>query len=215
LNLSGWSKPREAVTIVAVLVLLVGMLARGSIALSGSPWLGIAYLAFALPLSGVNIPLYHLGKNNLVCVNAGGCVMPLLLSLAVTGCLALRMDMPVFLLLFSLTMLPSMCAGYLSTTFIKEVGIVSYHGLILPLCVFAIVWMATSMVGDWGTSLATVRMMLSFVIGTFGTFVGSDLLRQPQIEKSDLQNKAISIGGAGVVDGVFINGIFSALFFLL
>ena len=50
---------------------------------------------------------------------------------------------------------------------------------------------------------------VAFVSGTLGVLVGADLLRLPQAMKQNVS--MMSIGGAGVFDGIFLVGIVSAL----
>ena len=49
---------------------------------------------------------------------------------------------------------------------------------------------------------------IAFVAGTLGVLIGADLLNLPKIKK---YGGFISIGGAGVFDGIFLVGIISAL----
>jgi uncharacterized membrane protein len=46
---------------------------------------------------------------------------------------------------------------------------------------------------------------VAFISGTLGTLIGADLLNWPNFKK--LGSSMISIGGAGVFDGVFLSGI--------
>jgi uncharacterized membrane protein len=50
---------------------------------------------------------------------------------------------------------------------------------------------------------------VAYIGGTLGTLIGADLLNLPAIRKMPAQ--FLSIGGAGVFDGVFLVGILSAL----
>jgi uncharacterized membrane protein len=50
---------------------------------------------------------------------------------------------------------------------------------------------------------------VAFIAGTLGTLIGADLLNWPNFRK--LGSQVISIGGAGVFDGVFLSGIIAAL----
>lgn len=49
----------------------------------------------------------------------------------------------------------------------------------------------------------------AFIIGTLGTLIGADLLNLKKAQRTSLGQ--ISIGGAGVFDGIFLVGIVSAL----
>jgi len=51
--------------------------------------------------------------------------------------------------------------------------------------------------------------LVAFVSGTLGVLIGADLLRLPQVMKGEVG--MMSIGGAGVFDGIFLVGIVAAL----
>ena len=51
--------------------------------------------------------------------------------------------------------------------------------------------------------------LVAFVAGTLGVLIGADLLRLPQVMKGEVG--MMSIGGAGVFDGIFLVGIVAAL----
>jgi len=51
--------------------------------------------------------------------------------------------------------------------------------------------------------------LVAFVAGTLGVLIGADLLRLPQVMKGEVA--IMSIGGAGVFDGIFLVGIIAAL----
>ncbi len=50
---------------------------------------------------------------------------------------------------------------------------------------------------------------VAYISGTVGTLIGADLLNWPNFKK--LGSQLISIGGAGVFDGIFLAGIVAAL----
>ncbi|MCH7828901.1 DUF1614 domain-containing protein [Patescibacteria group bacterium] len=51
--------------------------------------------------------------------------------------------------------------------------------------------------------------LVAFVSGTLGVLLGADLLRLPQVVRGEVG--MMSIGGAGVFDGIFLVGIVAAL----
>ena len=51
--------------------------------------------------------------------------------------------------------------------------------------------------------------ILAYISGTMGTLIGADLLNWPNFKK--LGAHMVSIGGAGVFDGVFLSGIIAVL----
>jgi len=50
---------------------------------------------------------------------------------------------------------------------------------------------------------------VAYISGVLGTLIGADLLNWPRFKKLGAQ--LISIGGAGVFDGIFLSGILAAL----
>ena len=50
---------------------------------------------------------------------------------------------------------------------------------------------------------------VAFISGTLGTLIGADLLNWPSFKK--LGAHLISIGGAGIFDGIFLSGVLAAL----
>ena len=51
--------------------------------------------------------------------------------------------------------------------------------------------------------------LVAFVAGTLGVLLGADILRLPQVMRGEVS--MLSIGGAGVFDGIFLVGIMAAL----
>jgi uncharacterized membrane protein len=50
---------------------------------------------------------------------------------------------------------------------------------------------------------------LAYVAGTLGTLVGGDLTHLPAVRR--LGARAVSIGGAGTFDGIFLSGVLAVL----
>lgn len=75
--------------------------------------------------------------------------------------------------------------------------------------------MMPAMVAPFATALAALWLMpvnpapLAYVSGTLGVLLGADVLRLRQATQQDCA--AVSIGGAGPLDGVFITGILAVL----
>ena len=49
----------------------------------------------------------------------------------------------------------------------------------------------------------------AYVSGTLGTLIGADLLRLREVER--IGSGLMSIGGAGVFDGIFLSGVLAVL----
>ena len=50
---------------------------------------------------------------------------------------------------------------------------------------------------------------VAYISGVVGTLIGADLLNWPNFKK--LGSHLVSIGGAGVFDGIFLSGMVAAL----
>jgi uncharacterized membrane protein len=55
----------------------------------------------------------------------------------------------------------------------------------------------------------TAAPVVAYIAGTLGTLIGADLLHLPDLERFDAQ--LLSIGGAGVHDGIFFAGVIATL----
>jgi uncharacterized membrane protein len=61
----------------------------------------------------------------------------------------------------------------------------------------------------WPTLFALIAVtIVAYVAGTMGTLIGADLLNWKEIQ--NLGRQMVSIGGAGIFDGVFLVGIIAA-----
>lgn len=173
-----------------------------------------AFLFYLLSfmLSTVNIPVYRkempvpirttdspfdifLGsvpsiyKEQIIAVNVGGCILPVLLSLH----LMRKVEPGSFLITFIVVTL----VAYLASRAVPGVGIV------MP------VWISPF------TSAITAAIVaphnpaaVAFSAGVLGTLVGADILHLKDFMRST--PGILSIGGAGVFDGIFLTGIIAA-----
>ena len=129
-------------------------------------------------------------REQVIAINVGGAVIPLLLDL--------------YLLQFA-PLLPTIGATAL-------VGAVCY-ALARP------VWPAGIVLPAFIPPLAAVVAALilapeasapvAYLAGTLGTLIGADLLHLPELDRFDAQ--MLSIGGAGVHDGIFLTGVVAVL----
>jgi len=132
---------------------------------------------------------------NCVAINVGGAIIPILISLyflfkAYTQGVVLG---PIFIAI----VLMSLILKYISK-------VVPGKGIMV----------STFAPPFWATFFALVFMpsfasSSAFIIGTLGTLIGADLLNLRKAQK--LSPGFLSIGGAGVFDGIFLTGIVSAL----
>ncbi len=180
-----------------------------------NPLCGYAFFLFCLLGSSVNIPivrerveyplpydevaaLFHglLGirvpriEERVIAVNLGGAIVPGLLSLY------LLRQVP-FTAALSATAVTSAAAFVLSKP-VKGVGVVM--PAFVPPIVSALA--AILIARDYAPQVA-------YISGVTGTLVGADLLRFRQIR--ELGATFLSIGGAGVFDGIYLVGLVSVL----
>jgi uncharacterized membrane protein len=180
-----------------------------------NPFLGYAFFILCLFGSGINFPVYReqmnytpplddvtalflkyfgirvpITTNRIISLNLGGAILPGLLSIY------LLRFVP-FTKVILATVITSIAAYTLSKP-VKGVGIV------MPAFVPPIVAAVTAMIisREHATQLA-------YISGVMGTLIGADLLRIPQMKK--LEAPFLSIGGAGVFDGIYLVGLVSVL----
>jgi uncharacterized membrane protein len=181
-----------------------------------SPVSGIAFYFFCLMGSLINIPVSHsemeyfedtdeftdifrkffgirvpVVQKRIIALNVGGAILPGILS---------------FYLLTKVNFSSALAATIVTTIFsyllskpVKGVGIV------IPAFIPPIIAAITAlMFAEKGNAPA-----VAYISGVLGTLIGADLLRLPQIKRHGLM--FLSIGGAGVFDGIFIVGIIAVL----
>ncbi|MGQ9759999.1 MAG: DUF1614 domain-containing protein [Candidatus Methanomethylicaceae archaeon] len=187
----------------------------------GVPWYGfLFFLIVSLVGSTINLPLwkmrtdvpilvmryaYFMGipypvptvesreSHTMVCINLGGAIMPILLSLYLLAA------NPASIPLSLLAIIAISLSTFLISRPVQGLGIV-VPGFIPPILT-AIV--ALLIGGEYAPVVA-------YVGGTIGTLIGADLLHKNDIKK--LGAASVSIGGAGTFDGVFLTGLIALLF---
>lgn len=199
--------------LVPMLIMLVPAVAFSKLGLN--PWCGYMYFLASLLLSGVNIPVYRQEvvsdveydeisslfyrffgirppyvAEQTVAVNLGGAVLPCLLSLY------LLPSIPQELAVAGILM--SSAGAYILSRPVKGLGVVM--PAFVPPLLSAIVGLILS---------REHAPQIAFVSGTLGTLIGADLLRLRQFR--DLGAPFLSIGGAGVFDGIYLVGLVSVL----
>jgi len=127
-----------------------------------------------------------------VAVNVGGALIPVLAS--------------AYLFLLHLNMwFPILISVIISTLFIHSIAKpVKGLGIVTP---FFIPPIFAALLGIFlGGKMAPV---VAYIAGTMGSLIGADLLNLNKIDK--LGASFVSIGGAGIFDGVFLTGLVAAL----
>ncbi|HDH53287.1 MAG TPA: DUF1614 domain-containing protein, partial [Nitrospirae bacterium] len=182
-----------------------------------SPLAGLAFFWFSLMGSLINIPVFRkqldyyekpdevtvffnrffglripaFQREQIVSLNMGGAILPGLLCLYLLS----RVNLGAVILA---TMVTTTFSYYLSKP-VKGVGIVI--PAFIPPIIAAIAALIFAAEGN--------APAVAYISGVTGTLIGADLLRLHQIKR--LGGSFLSIGGAGVFDGIFIVGIISVL----
>ena len=218
----GLVEPRLVINpALALLVAAVGGLLLANIVSNGFAKLGLSEWAIGLILlssiigSMVNIPIYArttvsaesplfvMGnfvfhrhpeiEHQVLAVNVGGCVVPVVLSA------------------WLLTQAPAWEIG-VATAVVALVShqiahVVRGEGIEMPALIPPLVAVALAWLLEGGRSSNTAAV--AYVAGSMGTLIGADLLNIGRFNR--VGGGVVSIGGAGVVDGVFLAGILAAL----
>jgi len=187
-------------------------LALGKIGLSP----GIALFVFFMSLLGslVNIPVYSReatifhpqsavppliffnplnvpadGTKQIIAINLGGCIIPLLL------CLYLLPKAPFLQTFFATAVTTVLCFSI--------ARVVPGRGIMIPALVPPLAAVALAFIFSPGN-----KIPVAYISGVLGVLIGADLLHMPRLGGYP---GMMSIGGAGVYDGIFLVGIISAL----
>jgi len=168
------------------------------------PWAVLLLFSLCLAGSLINIPVWH-GLSNMpsafylqpaqvsesiIAVNIGGCVIPSLVAIY-----ALR-KAPLLKTAIATALMTGL--AYWLAKPIAGVGI-TIPFFIPPLASAAIALILTR---------ARNAAPVAYVSGVFGIIIGADLLLLSALGTSGVQ--MISIGGAGVFDGIFLTGVMAA-----
>ncbi|HAA89841.1 MAG: Uncharacterized protein XD63_1242 [Thermoanaerobacterales bacterium 50_218] len=131
-------------------------------------------------------------REQVICFNVGGAGLPVLFSLylLLTGRAPL---LPSFLALIIVTVVAKLMSR-------PQPGV----GIVMPAFIPPLVAAAAALLLAPSGQTAPV----AYVAGTMGTLVGADLLNWRSIQ--ELGAQMVSIGGAGVFDGIFLVGIIAA-----
>jgi uncharacterized membrane protein len=135
-------------------------------------------------------------QEQVICVNVGGAGLPVLFSL--------------YLLFARVQLEPTLIAMLLVTVVAKlmarpQPGV----GIVMPAFIPPLVAAAAALLMQvTGLAQPGQAAPIAYVAGTIGTLVGADLLNWRAIR--NLGAQVVSIGGAGVFDGIFLVGIIAA-----
>ncbi|MBX7112065.1 MAG: DUF1614 domain-containing protein [Dehalococcoidia bacterium] len=206
--------------LLAVALALLSLLIFTNLISSGFQRLGLSPTAVTLVLlaslvgSLVNIPLWRRDlvlapaawrrvgpwvyyrppriEGQVIALNVGGAVVPLTLSAWLLPHVAVAR-------LILATAVVTL-AAYRISRVEPEVGVVM-PALIAPFFAGAAAWLLTGFGGPEAAPLA-------YISGTVGCLLGADLLHFPEVMRTE--SGFLSIGGAGVFDGIFLVGVIAA-----
>lgn len=193
--------------VLVIIFVFFGALKQGIGLLGFSPEVAFFALVFMVAGSFVNIPI---GKHKLVEVqrqgpwamfqgkrymsqgvflNIGGAIVPL--------CICAFLFFSLSLEEIGIAVAGTVVASFLFSSLIfRGVGI----RILVPSLCAAILAVVVSEVH---------APQIAFIAGTLGVLIGADLARLPKVLKEGMGS--VSIGGAGILDGIFLAGICSAL----
>lgn len=137
------------------------------------------------------IPLRKIEQKTIVALNVGGGLIPTLLALYQFS----RVSPSAILLVTAIVT----AVSYYSAQVVPGIGI-QMNALVAPLTAAM-----TAILIAGGTAAAPI----AFAGGVLGTLIGADLLHLREIER--MSAGVLSIGGAGVFDGIALCGLFALL----
>lgn len=189
-----------AVLIPALVIFNLFLISEGIFELIGLRFYqALLVTAGALLGSLIDIPLLSLGED-IIAVNVGGAVIPLFVTLEMVGRGRVsRLKSLAAVLLVSLV-------AYAAATPVPGLGIT------MPFYVAPITGAAAGLLIARGCRTAPG---LAYAGGTMGTLLGADILNlaNPAVFSALTTGRStvLSIGGAGIFDGIFITGILAVL----
>lgn len=201
------------ILLIPILFIIAPAVAFAKLGLN--PLCGYGFFLACLLGSGVNIPVhkeeagYQVYEDDLtvffhrffgirvprvtervIAVNLGGAVLPILLSIYL-------FNKAPFNLVMLATVITTVAAYSLSKP-IKGVGVV------MPAFAPPIIAAITALILS-----REYAPQIAYISGVMGTLLGADVLRLPQVRR--LKAAFLSIGGAGVFDGIYLVGLVSVL----
>uniref|UniRef100_A0A7C2K446 DUF1614 domain-containing protein n=1 Tax=candidate division WOR-3 bacterium TaxID=2052148 RepID=A0A7C2K446_UNCW3 len=184
---------------------MLGLIPFAFTKLGISPQTAIFLYLFTLLGSFINIPLarqtsYTLRRNfwfvipevreTIVGINVGGAIIPVIVSLyLLTKINPIHCIIPVIIMALICKSMTRVIPG---------------RGFVMPALIPPILAILLSYIFYPENPAAC-----AYITGTLGTLIGADLLNLHNIK--NLHSTFVSIGGAGVFDGIFLTGILSAL----
>lgn len=152
------------------------------------------------------LPIYRPPQTTEVFINIGGALVPVLLS----GTLLVlnpSLLVPVLVTIVPMTLITH-----------KIAKIIPGLGITIPMFLILFIGLGVSISVEalyflMGAPLSVIELaIVAYTSVTIGTLVGADLLNLPKVDK--MQSSKVSIGGAGIFDGVFLAGLLVLVFLI-
>ncbi|HJJ29050.1 MAG TPA: DUF1614 domain-containing protein [Methanocorpusculum sp.] len=143
-------------------------------------------------------------KGTQIFLNVGGALVPILISvyvlvMAVLGNIS---SDPFYVVKMLIACVLTAVAAYFVARPVQGIGVA------LPFFVMPLITLVLALVLGWGTG-GLAMAGIAYFAGTVGTLVGGDLLHLRKVIGKN--TPMLSIGGAGMFDGIFLTGVVTAL----
>jgi uncharacterized membrane protein len=196
-----------AALVIFVLYLVFTVYWRTFEILFGYGWMFFVIIFLGIFLSVINIPLYQTREQDIIFVNAGGCILPVIITVYLLSKFW-SIYQPVMLLIgIGIAVAISRLLSWYQSgrgIFVQLVIIqlaAAFIALFLPF------YNATN--GE----ILPFKLAFGYIIGTIGVLVGADLLHLSKVGRDGRYGDELSIGGAGTNDGVWACGL-GTMFFI-
>lgn len=182
-----------------VAAILIGLACLGTwfFATVGLTYVESALLAAAAPaLVLVDVPLGQLAPGLALAANTAGCLIPLAIALKI---LAERRSP--WLEIVALIGL-GIGISFLASRVVPNKGVLLQYripALVIGFAAAALFYNKPAVAGS-----------AAFIAGTFGVIVGADIMHMPELAAVGGEGRII-LGGAGILDGIFLVAIFAAM----
>lgn len=174
----------------------------------GSWWLLPVYIMATIALSFVNIPLYRTKEKDKVGINVGGCILPMVLSIYLLY--EIREILASIAATMIITTIIVIIIAWKSSRYVAGQGVLS-RAFTIPLISTLAVYLVTYGTDITG-NLLFLRLALGYAISTIAVIVGTDLFHMHEIGKDHRFADDLSMGGAGILDGVWLTGVLTMVF---
>lgn len=174
----------------------------------GVQWAFFAYFCVTIFFSFVNIPIYRTrNEDDIVGINVGGCLLPLLLAVYLLFRIRNVLEANISVMVITAIIVIIVARKY--SYYVRGKGVVSY-GIAVPLAsTFAVYLLIVAMGIE--SSAINVKLSIGYILSTMAVIVGTDLCHMHNIGKDGIYESNMSMGGAGINDGVWLSGMLTMM----